>query len=58
LVVPDKQHPDVIVWPGDNLMAERLTRAELANPVSDRAEKIGGEATKVCIAKLVPQGAR
>lgn len=36
-------------------MSERLTRAEMLNPVSDRADKVSEEATDACIAKLVPQ---
>lgn len=55
--VEAKMAADLCGCMGD-YMQQHLTRAELANPASDRSEKVGEEATNVCIAKLVPQGAR
>jgi hypothetical protein len=52
--VEAKMAADLCACMGD-YMSERLTRAELANPVSERSEKIGEEATNACVAKLVPQ---
>ncbi len=37
-------------------MQEKLTRAELSNPVSAHSEEVGKEATDACVAKLVKQG--
>ncbi len=52
--VEAKMAADLCACMGD-YMSARLTRAELANPVSERSEKIGEEATDACVAKLVPQ---